>query len=114
MNQQGQNDRPVITDNLYAPSDYYQDERVKVRFEYKKQTKSKNDETEFRYFDKSNYQEIEVHINPFIRKLPVGAVASDEARAFARELGYKLKPGETFVRPHSRRTYQVNEESAVN
>lgn len=99
----------VITDNLDAPTDYYQDERVKVRFEYKKRSKTHDAEPEFRYFDKSNYQEIEVNVNPFIRKLPVGAVASDEARVFARELGYVLKAGETFVRPHSRRTYQVSD-----
>lgn len=56
-------------------------------------------------FDKRKYKEENVNINPFIRKLPLGASASEEAIERARAFGYELKPDETFVRAFTRKGY---------
>jgi hypothetical protein len=68
--------------------------------------KKKKHERKFRLFDKRNYQEGKTTIHPFVRRLPMGARASDEAIALAKEYHYVLSEGETFVRPFERTTYK--------
>ena len=81
--------------------------QISVLFEYENINKDLNKGTnKKRTFNKKNYSQDEVSISPFIRKLPIGAIASDEAIKAAKELGYLLLDGETFVKPHTRTTYQ--------
>lgn len=61
-------------------------------------------------FDKDNLQEVEVDVDFYIRKLPMDATASPEAVAFAKRYGIKLNPGETFVRPFTRKAYNKSKE----
>lgn len=60
--------------------------------------------------DLGNYDIATKDIEWFVRKLPTGHVASEEAYKKARELGYILKEGETFVSPHSRTVYKKKED----
>lgn len=80
-----------------------------VQFMYKgKNTKDndKNKPSSFTvHYDKSKYIEIQKNINYYIRKLPLGASASEEAKALAREYGYTLKPNETFVKPFTKKVH---------
>ena len=45
-------------------------------------------------------------INSYIRKLPIGATASEEAIENARQYGINLKPGETFVKSFEKTIYK--------
>ena len=82
-----------------------------VQFMYKEKGKTADTkEKKYRNYDKSRYKEMKVTVNPYIRRLPQGAVASQEAIDMAREYGYELSEGETFVRPFSRRTFVLKEE----
>lgn len=65
-------------------------------------------------FDKTKYKEESININPFIRKLPEGMSASKEAIERARELGYELLEGETFVRGFTRRNYILKNNFSQN
>lgn len=58
-----------------------------------------------RPFDRKKYIADIVNIHPFIRNLPVGAVASEEALLLAKRLGIQLPPGKTLVRGFQRRTW---------
>ena len=44
----------------------------------------------------------EVHLNPFIRKLPTGQSASDNAKNLAKRLRVELPDGYTIVEGHNR------------
>lgn len=59
--------------------------------------------------DPTKYEEKERSINGYIRKLPAGQVASDEARAKAKKMGYDLKTDETYVSPFMRRTFYLKD-----
>ncbi|MDU1687918.1 MAG: hypothetical protein E6843_14465, partial [Clostridium perfringens] len=48
-------------------------------------------------YRKGEYFKEITKIKPYIRKLPQGAKASDEARELALKYGYLLEDGETFV-----------------
>lgn len=76
-----------------------------VEFLYEEKDKKGNSKGR-RSFDKRNYKESTVSINPYIRRLPAGATASDEAIERAKSFGYELGKGETFVSPFSRRTFR--------
>lgn len=74
--------------------------------EKKEQEKKKDDEKKLRIFDKRQYKEGKTTIHPFVRRLPEGAKASEDAFALAKEYHYVLREGETFVRPFERTTYK--------
>lgn len=81
-----------------------------VAFEYeekKEKVRGRGDETRLRIFDKRKYKEAKTTIHPFVRKLPTGATASEEAIALAKEYNYVLREDETFVRPFERSTYRL-------
>jgi len=59
-----------------------------------------------RGFDRNNYLSFLTSVEPFTRKLPVGHKASEEAIKEAKKLGYILREGETFVRPHQTTVYK--------
>lgn len=63
-------------------------------------------DAEYVPLDKSQYAAVISQIGPFIRRLPFGAKASEEAKARAREFGILLGEGETFVRPHRKTVYR--------
>lgn len=73
----------------------------------KSSTKSDNkDNSGFTvHLDKSKYIKINKDIDFYIRKLPLGASASEEAKALAASKGFKLKPDETFVKSFVRSCY---------
>lgn len=74
-----------------------------------KGTASKENTTHYRVFDRSQLQSITKSIAPFIRQLPSGAKASEEAIERAKQYHYILREGETFVRPFKKRTYRRQE-----
>ena len=55
--------------------------------------------------DPSLYGHKEVPIAGFIRKLPEGASASDDAKEVARQYGFELSPDETYVRPFVKQVF---------
>ncbi|MGU8718766.1 hypothetical protein ACV3RR_04790 [Clostridium perfringens] len=67
-----------------------------------------NNKRKFKVYDKSNYIEIIKDIAPFIRKLPEGFTASEEAKLNALKYGYELKDGETFVKPFEKKVKEKN------
>lgn len=56
--------------------------------------------------DKTKYTAVISQVGPYIRRLPFGAKASEEALARAREFGIILGEEETFVRPHKKIVYR--------
>lgn len=66
-------------------------------------------DAEYIPLDKSQYAAVISQIGPFIRRLPFGAKASEEAKARAMEFGILLGEGETFVRPHKKIVYRSSD-----
>ena len=56
-----------------------------------------------------DYETAEASIQGYIRKLPAGQKASEEARTLAESLGYDLEPNETYVRPFIRQVFRLKE-----
>lgn len=65
----------------------------------------KNLKKEYKNFSKQEYKNYIKSIMPFKRKLPTGAKASEEAIELARQYGYIVNEGETFVRPFKKNIY---------
>lgn len=80
---------------------------VFLNFEYEKNnaTTDTNKTPNFIPFDKNKYKQSMRQINPFVRRLPNGAKASEEAIQLAREYNYIIQTGETFVRPYKKKVY---------
>ncbi len=57
--------------------------------------------------DPERYEQKEILINGYIRKLPDGQKASDEAKARAKQLGYDLKEDETYVVPFTKQIFYL-------
>lgn len=55
--------------------------------------------------DLTNYRSKASSIAGFIRRLPEGKKASQQAVEYAKSLGFELSPNETFVRPFVRQTW---------
>ena len=60
------------------------------------------------------YEAAEVTIQGYIRKLPAGQKASEEARTLAENLGYGLEPNETYVRPFIRQVFPLKERTETS
>ena len=56
-----------------------------------------------------DYEATETSIQGYIRKLPAGQKASQEAREVAESLGYDLEANETYVRPFIRQQFRLKE-----
>ena len=57
--------------------------------------------------DKDNLEQNDRTINGFVRKLPAGQKASDEARDRAEKLGFALADGETYVQSFIRSSWVI-------
>ncbi len=57
--------------------------------------------------DRDNLEQSDRTINGYVRKLPVGQRASDEARDRAWKLGFDLDEGETYVQSFIRSSWVV-------
>ena len=55
------------------------------------------------------YEEVESNVGFYIRKLPVGQRASEEAKRIAEEMGFDLSLDETFVQSFNRVAYHLKE-----
>ena len=53
------------------------------------------------------YERDDRSIQGYIRRLPAGQKASEEAVAYASSLGYVLEPDETYVRPFIKQVFQL-------
>lgn len=94
--------------NLVDDFDIEDRKTLFVKFEYEYVQDTLNDitsEKRYRAFRKKDYEEEVKYIQPFKRKLPEGAKVSEEAIQIAREYGYILFEGETFVRPFDKKIY---------
>lgn len=84
-----------------------------VCFLYKKKESKRGTTGEakvsLKHYDRSKYKQEKVFINGYIRKLPDGHQASDEAKQMAIELGYDLEEGYTFVRPFKKSVLKIKE-----
>lgn len=63
-------------------------------------------------YNREDYKAVWTDVHPFVRRLPMGSTASSEARKLARDMGYVLQPGETFVRPHSKKVHGKDDVNA--
>lgn len=81
----------------------------KISYSIKESVPGKPHETRTRPFDRKKYIADLVNINPFLRNLPQGAVASDEAIERARRMGINLPPGKTLVKGFSRKSWHKKE-----
>ena len=99
-----------VVDNIDAIDFNYPNQPV-VQFVYneKAEFEEKKIGKKNREFDKKKYKEETIQISPYIRKLPEGMEASDEAKKRARELGYELREGETFVRSFERKNFVLKD-----
>ena len=61
-----------------------------------------------------DYETAEASIQGYIRKLPAGQKASEEARTLAESLGYDLEPNETYVRPFIRQVFRLKERTETS
>lgn len=81
-----------------------------VSFLYQKnESKSDKNVSGLRHYDRDKYKSEKVSMNGFIRKLPVGQVASSDAKQFAASKGYELEDDETFVRPFQKYVIKIKE-----
>jgi hypothetical protein len=94
---------PILSVQPIPSVQFFYEEKIES------ESKKSKQEKRFREFDKRNYQEGKTTIQPFVRRLPAGARASEEAMKLAREYHYVLREGETFVRPFERTTYRKEE-----
>lgn len=83
---------------------------VKFMYDTNTQESKNNKKHNLKTFEKRKYETETRYIRPMIRKLPPGAVASEEALQLAKEYNYVIKEGETFVRPFEKRVYVKNKE----
>lgn len=72
--------------------------------------KSAGGKSRCRVYDKENYEEELRTRSGYIRNLPDGQHASEEARQYAYELGLDLPEGKTFVRSHEFKVYRKIQE----
>ena len=59
--------------------------------------------------NKENLEAGEASIQGYIRKLPAGHKASEEAKELAESLGYDLDSNETYVRPFIKQVFRLKE-----
>jgi len=80
----------------------------KMVFKYKENILKPNTTTKnsLSHRNLKDYQEELIDIDYFIRKLPDGAVASDEAKSLAKKYGFELSDDETFVRKFKKTIYK--------
>lgn len=100
-----------IVDNIEENNHHYPEQPI-VEFsisENKYTSKAQSNKKTRRKYDKVKYKEENIQVNPFIRSLPVGMVASQEAIERAKELGYFLLKNETFVRGFTRKNFTLKE-----
>lgn len=71
-----------------------------------KSGKDKSNSAHTRKYVKEEYQEETITRSGYIRRLPAGQCASDEAIQHAVELGLELPAGKTFVRSHEYTVYR--------
>jgi hypothetical protein len=77
-----------------------------VKYEYRQKSTSEGKPSYiYKLFDKSKYFGELKNVAPFLRKLPLGANASDEAIQMAKRLGIDLPSGYTLVRGFKRVFY---------
>lgn len=82
-------------------------------YSYEVSTKGKKNgdgHSKCRIYNKENYEEEVRTRSGYIRSLPVGYRASEEARQYAHELGLNLGEGKTFVRSHEFKVYRKIQE----
>lgn len=80
---------------------------------YSVQTEKRKGKRDYarRYFDRKKYIQDVINIHPFLRNLPAGRTASEEAINKAKKLGITLPPGKTFVSGFRRASWKKNEDS---
>jgi len=97
-------------DDIYKPNIFHFEYQVLVRYEQAIGAYiNKNIECpKRRLFNKEDYKSELRQFSHLIRKLPFGYMPSDEAIKRAKELGYELGSGETFVRPFVKNIHKKN------
>lgn len=60
----------------------------------------------YKKYNKDNLLAVSSEVNSYIRKLPKGSYASEEAKENARKYGIQLKEGETFVKSFEKTVYK--------
>lgn len=79
---------------------------VLIYYETKETSAKDKGQAVSRHFDRAKYIAELMNISPFLRKLPVGANASEEAIEIARKLGIELSKGYTLVRGFIKQVYR--------
>lgn len=67
--------------------------------------------TEQTHIREGNYEASEATVQGYIRRLPAGQRASQEAQELAMSLGYDLESNETYVRPFTKQVFRLKEKS---
>lgn len=100
----------ITTDILKEETRY---DEFKMIFKYKEQNNLKlhsSNKNSLNHINLQNYQEELIDVDYFIRKLPEGAVASDEAKSLAKKYGFELSDNETFVRKFKKTIYKKKQQ----
>ena len=105
------NSKLKVVNDINSVEDYYEQQPI-AQFVYNNnENVSNKSKTPFkRSYDKSQYIEISKFINPFIRKLPLGWKASEQAIKIAEKYGYDLKENETFVKPFEKKVIHIKKD----
>ncbi|MBK5240258.1 MAG: hypothetical protein JJD95_03475 [Clostridium sp.] len=77
-----------------------------VYYEIKEHNARVRGEVITRHFDRSKYIAELMNIQPFLRRLPIGANVGEEAVEVAKKLGIDLPKGYTLVRGFSKKVYK--------
>jgi hypothetical protein len=87
-----------INVRTFEPTAYYETkEKIKT---------TKGETVHTRHFDKKQYISDLADVEPFLRNLPFGQQASEEARQMAERLGITLPNGKTFVKGFQKKVYK--------
>lgn len=62
----------------------------------------------YKKYNRDNLLLSSTEVSSYIRKLPIGSTASDEAKENAKKYGIKLKSNETFVKAFEKTVYKKN------
>lgn len=72
-----------------------------------KQNSNQGEQTVYRKYNRENYYSEQKSINGYIRRLPVGNSASEQALEYAKMLGIVLEQNETYVKPFVKSVLRV-------
>ena len=93
--------------------EFYYPEQPLVKYQYQRK-KQPGTQGTFKNYNKNTYVMERKSVSGYIRKLPDNQHASNEAIAYAQQLGYDLPLDMTYVRPFQKYVRRLNHKTEMN